>query len=298
MKKPCRPLALILCLAPALGAHGGAQDGTEPPREDVVRAEEWPELAEAERGRVKRDVERLRAARTEGMGAQAHEALVADGAAVAPALLAALGRERDEGARARIVAVLDLVTAAEHTRLLTPSFEDQSAEVRVWSLRRVARFPDPGVRAQAEAALAAAREASKKQRAEQAEVLAAALAATSAGSTRGLDVLVETARERWNAEGAAIRAACEGARGPEASAAVVPGLAGERDATIAALNVLAGCGDRDTVEHVKPLLDSEDNGIRVAAINALRGMVDGEPPLDKLPVFDAIERAKRWKARV
>ncbi len=36
----------------------------------------------------------------------------------------------------------------------------------------------------------------------------------------------------------------------------------------------------------------------VGAINALRGIIDGDPPLDKLPVFEAIERADKWKSRL
>ena len=45
-------------------------------------------------------------------------------------------------------------------------------------------------------------------------------------------------------------------------------------------------------------LDSDDNQVRVAAINALRGIVDGQGPLEELSVFGAIELAKTWRARV
>jgi hypothetical protein len=38
--------------------------------------------------------------------------------------------------------------------------------------------------------------------------------------------------------------------------------------------------------------------VRVAAINALRGIVDGQEPLEELSVFGAIELAKTWKVRV
>jgi hypothetical protein len=45
------------------------------------------------------------------------------------------------------------------------------------------------------------------------------------------------------------------------------------------------------------LLDDTDNSIRVAAINAMRGIVDGELPITNLPVFEAIELAKKWKEK-
>jgi hypothetical protein len=64
------------------------------------------------------------------------------------------------------------------------------------------------------------------------------------------------------------------------------------------LNLLSACGTQGDTSAVKPFLDSDDHQIRVAAINALRGMVDGEGPIDKLPVFDAIDLAKQWKNRI
>jgi len=48
---------------------------------------------------------------------------------------------------------------------------------------------------------------------------------------------------------------------------------------------------------VKRELDSTDNSIRIAAINAMRGIVDGDLPIANLPVFEAIELAKKWKER-
>jgi hypothetical protein len=43
---------------------------------------------------------------------------------------------------------------------------------------------------------------------------------------------------------------------------------------------------------VKPFLDSDDNSLRVAANHAMRGTVEGAPPLGELAVFEAIELAK------
>ena len=45
-------------------------------------------------------------------------------------------------------------------------------------------------------------------------------------------------------------------------------------------------------------LDDDDNSIRVATINALRGMVDGDLPVEQLSVFEAIEMAKQWKSKL
>ena len=67
---------------------------------------------------------------------------------------------------------------------------------------------------------------------------------------------------------------------------------------VAGLRLLGGCGDEDSAKRVSPYLDSQDNQIRVAAINAARGIVDGDGPMEQLSVFKAIEVAKMWKRRI
>jgi len=295
-------LALAVLL-PLLASPAAAQTPppaptgqTEKGKEEIERLKAWPEVDEET---VKLDVERLRKARTEEMGVQARDALVAAGAGVVPFLLPKYGIEQDEDALKRIVVVLDAVTGAEHTRLLAKDFTDRSVRVRTWSLRRAAAFPDPGVLAAAEKAYAAATKRKKRDRDED-EVFAAALCAASAGSFVGFEEIVERAEKDWGKSGQAIHVALTAVRGPKATEKVAPWLADEsRQHKTAGLRLIAACGDKETATPlVAPFLDSTDNTLRVAAINALRGIVDGDPPLDKLSVFEAIERANKWKARL
>jgi len=281
----------------ALAAPTSTQEAGET-REEVVRLEAWPELSRDQAKTVKTDISRLRKARTEEMGDQAHEALVAVGAGCAPDLIVALGKEKGEEARDRIVNVLDLVTGAPHTRLLARSFDDKSVNVRIWCGRRAALFPDPGIRAAADEALA---RVSKSKQPARGEVAAAALAATSAGSTEGLNELFEHAVKNWGKYGKSIRIACDGVRGEAANAMAVGYLTGtdERAERVAAIRLLGGCGTEEgALQHLRPLLDSNDSTLRIATINALRGIVDDEMPLARLSVFDSIEQAKTWKQRI
>lgn len=291
---------LLLALGAALPA--GAPLHQEPPepsaeeaREEVKRLDAWPEVQD--RKALKLEVTRLRKARTEEMGAEAHAALVAIGDGAAPELLRALASEKDEDARERIVAVLDELTDGRHTRLLAKSFGERAVSVRLWSLQRAARFADPGIRAAAEAAFAEADGRKRDRDAE--EVWAAAACAASAGSAVGLDALIADSGERWKEHGEVTHLALGRLRGPEATRRVLPLLEGERAEKVTALRLLAACGDRETaVPLVRPLLDQTDNSLLVGAINALRGIVDGDPPLGKLSTFEAIERAQKWKARL
>lgn len=290
-------LTLALSLAPFASL---VQDAPKP----VERATAWPKLEGEVATAVRTDIERLRKAHTDEMGGQAEQALVAAGAGVVPELLPVLGKERDGGALERVRKVLDQMTTAEHTRLLAAEFTNKSRDVRTWALRRCGKFPDTEIRAQAEAALSAAQKAKPKsdEREELAAVAeeryAAALCVTATGSVKALGELETWVLEQWGKRGAEIRASLEAVRCKEATD-YAGKLAFEKDRKkcVAGLNMLAGCGTPEAKMLVKPHLDSTDNSIRIAAINAMRGIVDGDSPIDKLPVFEAIELAKKWKDR-
>ncbi len=302
-------VAAALALAPLAAAAQDPlfrQKGDAAPRageatKDVVRASEWPAIPADKAATVKTDIERLRKAGTPEMAEQADAALVAAGAMVAPGLIAAMGKERNVEARLRIEAVLDRVTGAEHTRLLAPYFADKSRDVRTWALARCAAFPDRELAKGAQDALGKARAAlAKDEKLEggEAELYAAALCATAAGSHEGLDVLGRTAVTEWGKKGVEIRAALAGVRDGESTKFALDMLAkDDRKQKVAALHLLAGCGTQDALAAVKRELDSTDNSIRIAAINAMRGIVDGDLPIANLPVFEAIELAKKWKER-
>ncbi len=302
-------VAAALALAPLAAAAQDPlfrQKGDAAPRageatKDVVRASEWPAIPADKAATVKTDIERLRKAGTPEMAEQADAALVSAGAMVAPGLIAAMGKERNVEARLRIEAVLDRVTGAEHTRLLAPYFADKSRDVRTWALARCAAFPDRELAKGAQDALGKARAAlAKDEKLEggEAELYAAALCATAAGSHEGLDVLGRTAVTEWGKKGVEIRAALAGVRDGESTKFALDMLAkDDRKQKVAALHLLAGCGTQDALAAVKRELDSTDNSIRIAAINAMRGIVDGDLPIANLPVFEAIELAKKWKER-
>ena len=288
---------MIACLL-LLGAQQAAQAeaaAPKPPPKPVVYLTAWP--APPNKDALQTEIEKLCKARTADMSTQAKDVLVATGAASVPFLLDRFGRERDDAAAKRVREVLGEVTAADQTRLLAKEFDGKFANVRVFCLMRAAAFPDPGIKPAAEAAWQRIGKAGDKVEAD--ERYAAALCLASTGSIAGLDVLQEAAMKGWDKRGVEIRAAIEGVRGPEASKKVLEKLEGaDQKLTVAILRMLAGCGDKDSLPRVKVFLDDADNQVRVAAINACRGIVDGLPPEEQLPVFEAIELAKKWKERV
>ena len=290
------PLALVLCLS---GAAAAAQEPAKPAAQAAPAKIEyltaWPKPADKDQ--LLTDIERLCKARTEEMGKLANDALLADGASAVPFLLERYGREKDEGAHERLRALLIELIKADQTRLLAKSFESKNIHERTMALWRAGLFPDKEIKAPAEAAFA--RVEKQGDKADPEEKYAAALCACASGSIKGLDTLVAQGFKRWDSKGPEMRIALEGVRGAEATAVVGKYLDNaDRKTKVSALRLLGGCGDKSIVSKIKPMLDESDNSIRVAAINALRGIVDGQLPVEGLSAFEAIEAAKKWKEKI
>jgi HEAT repeat protein len=254
----------------------------------------WPKPANKDQ--LITDIDRLVKASIPEMAEGGHQGLVAAGASAVPFLLERYGKEKDEEVLKRVKAVLVEITTPEQARLLAAEFAHRDLLHRTFALWRAATWPDPAIKDKAEAAWA--KVVKQGEKADSDERYAAALCATASGSMVPFDTLFEIAQKSWAKKGVELRIALETVRGPEATKLLLGKLGGERKARIAALKMLAGCGDKSAVPTLKPLLDDNDNEIRVVTINALRGIVDGDGPLEQLSSFEAIEMAKKWKGRI
>ncbi len=273
--------------------------------DEVKRATAWPEFAK--KAELKKSISQVRKARTEEMAIKGAQRLEEIGPAAAPLLLKSLKSEKDAEARARLEAALDSVTGPKHTRLLAEILDESARPPRRYAARRIAELGDPGLRERSEAHLAAltAEAANKRARqpVEAVDLDLAAVLCLSAGSPKGLERVISLAApEPWKSWSPAIEQASAHARsaGPEIGAELSQRLSrsttpGDR---VVLLRLITYAASEDQIAPVVLLLDAEQNHVKVASINALRMIVDGEPPLKRMSSFDAIEHAKRWKARL
>lgn len=304
-------LQLILTLALPLGSSLASSaavcpaDAVADAADEVKRATEWPEFAN--KAELKQCIARVRKARTEEMAITGARQLEEIGPAAAPFLFKSLKSEKDAETRSRLEAVLDSITGPEHTRLLAEFLEERANAPRRYAARRIAQLGDPGLKEVAEGLLVDLTERAEDKRArppvEPLDLDLAAVMCVSTGSLAGVPrVIALAAPEPWKTWSPAIEGACAHARsaGAEVGAAFSQGLAkagtpGER---VVFLRLITYAGSKDQIPPIAPLLDAEQNQVKVAAINALRMIVDGAAPLKRLSSFDAIERANRWKARL
>jgi hypothetical protein len=284
-----RSLQMLLCVCLFVVCGAYAQEA------QPEKLAAWPKPADKDA--LLTAIEKVCKAGTEEMERSGRESVTAAGAAAVPLLLDRYGKERAEDARDRLQDVLIAQTDASMTRLLAARFEDKNELVRTFALWRVAAFPDAEVKAAADKAWAKVSKLGAKANAD--ERYAAALCCASAGSLAGMEALWEATSAKWDKKQRELRAALNGVRCKEASEWALARIKGDdRKATVAALRMLAGCGIKEDAGRIKVLLSNEDNSIRVATINALRGMVDGDGPLEDISAFEAIETAKKWAGRI
>jgi HEAT repeat protein len=205
-------------------------------------------------------------------------------------LLARLGdSDKDKAGNVALVRVTDQLLAKEHGPLLVPVIADKRVSARRYAAQKLFQFAQDGLKPTF----------NKMRTDADAEVaLAGSLGLARLGDLSCLDSLIAPTAHDWKKKGNEIREAVKGLKGGPATLKLMEMLAKE-DATMktAALRLLAVAGTKDAVMAVKPYLDKDQGQIKKEAINALRGIVDGDPPLEDLSIFDAIEMAKQWKGR-
>lgn len=276
-------------------------------QEPGEKATEWPEPRDM--ADLKKSVAKIRAARSDDMESAGRSEIQLEGAAAAPLILRAIAKERKDDALLRLRSALALVTTKEHTRLLAESLDDRSQELRVCVMRRLSSLGDPGLRERVETLYKDIKEKAadpkKAKKLHEDEFDRAAILTMSVGSAEGLDHCLEIAGSKgWPAWRDTMREAA--ARAKDAGTVVAEGLQSTLapsatpsiNLRVAALRLIAYAGTEAHARSVLPSLDDTANHVKVAAVNALRMMVDGDNPLDKLSTFDAIERATKWKARL
>ncbi|MFQ5503751.1 MAG: hypothetical protein ACE5F1_03015, partial [Planctomycetota bacterium] len=115
------------------------------------------------------------------------------------------------------------------------------------------------------------------------------LARAELGDLDSLPYLLGLAKENWKDRARDIVEVLPALKGEKATTWLV-GRVREKElkTKLAALRLLWGAGTLGCVPVV----------LRIGAVNALRGIVDGEMPYKHLSVFDAIDEVKKWKRRV
>lgn len=188
--------------------------------------------------------------------------------------------------------VLEKLTVKEHAPLLAGYAKEKRQAIRFFVVGRLAGFADKTMEPVFTHAL-------KDKDPEVA--YRAALGLVALGDKKALPLVVARCAAAWDEIGEiTMRTIAPGKSSDHTRALLdVFDQAAPDDAKtrIIALRLLRALGVKEEIMAIKIHLDSDDHATKKETINALRVIVAGQPPLEDLSVFDAIEMAKEWKAR-
>lgn len=277
-------LAAILTLAASPATQEKPPETPKPAAQPT-----WPALAAKQEQQIKRLCDTLKRIKNDERRDKAEAELVAMGSGVAPVLLERLSDYRVNINEA-LARVLDQVTDESHAPLLARHVTDHAVAARTYVVRRLMGFHLP--------AMAPVFREARKDR-DKGVVFLAGLGLISAGDLSTLDEVFERADREWDDVASDVQAALPGARGEKATALILKRVVGGEELTqVTGLRLVRYVGEPSSAARIAVYLDSESHNVKKAAINALRVVVDGAPPLDQLSVFQAIDMAKTWKTRV
>ena len=280
-------IAGALALASVFAAAAAAQSPA-PATSQPARATAWPKLEPRQQERIG-ELMKVFTMRKEDLYEQSHEELVAFGAGAAPLLIQRL-TDFATNQNAQVRPVLDEITDASHATLIAKHARDQRVVVRHWVISRLASFADPSM-------APVLKQGTKDKDAD--VQFEAALGLAGLGDLQAFDIVFDRCVADWGAVGKRVHAVLTPARGPAGTKWLVTRMAkAQFKEQVTCLKLLRALGTDEAKPVVVPLLDSSDHTLKREAINVLRAIVDGQPPLETLSVFDAIEQAKEWKRRV
>ena len=251
----------------------------------------WPKLSSKDASRAKLMLRKI-GSEDEEVATEAESALVEIGPGAAKMMFRKLATKNgDSDVNEAIARVLDQVLAKDHAPLLAPMLGHKSVTVRRYASQRIARF-------HVKELIAPLRKATKDE--DELVVFHAALGLTGIGDFEKFDVVFDTCNEDWRTHATVVAEVLEPMRGKVGLDALRPRLDRRKDqqTQITALRLLRTLCPKSHAGLAASFLEAEDHAIKKEAINALRAIVDGDPPLENLSVFQAIEHAKKWKARV
>jgi HEAT repeat protein len=285
-------LAVLLCLLLQAGTAAAQTPASKPKTADNA----WPKLPNGQIPDLGMAIESLKKAPTQESVDAAIEKIKAFGKEAVPFLYESLSRQKvdtddsiSEDARRLMKALDAMITNDDGARVLQDC-SHRNILCRRYALRKAGELEVAGAIPIAKKALT---DADPDTRFE------AALTCASLGTLDGFEVIKKVARDEWPRLGKRVRSAIERHRTEEATKKSMEGLASKDWQDIcASLRLLSGWGTRTCVPEVARHLDTTDNRIKENAINALRGIIDKEAPIEKLSAFDLAEQAIAWKKRI
>lgn len=284
---PCRGLTWLAAAIAALLAPvtaGSQTDPQGPARKPAPeRLEKWPSSTEAERRRVIALIGQFKKDNPE-LHSDTERRLLATGDVAIPLLLHKVS-DREPNINGHIFAVLDELLQQRHAVLMGKQVKGKRTELRRYLVRRLCQFHAPDMR----------KLFTRVQSDEDPEIaFFASLGLLGLADLEQLDPVLSYTNQHWADQRDLLATVLVEVRSEAAGVALAEKIAAARSTGqttgLRLMRYLATPGQRALVRNY---LMAEDHNVKKAAINTMR-VLSGQPPLEKLSVFQTIEMAKEW----
>ncbi len=283
LSSPLLLLLPLLLLTPLRGQEGEKGGDVE----KATKLSEWPTLSSTDKDRVfalamqfKKDDPKLRDA--------ARQQLIAMGAGAVPFLLQRVS-DRTENENKQLFEVFDALIESKHGALLAREVRKPIVELRRYLSQRMARFADPE--------LLPTLTPLRKDK-DELTAFHAALGCLALGEGDALQQVLTYSKTHWLEQVDLIAAVLPHARSAENGnvlfAAITKAPAADQMAGLRLARYMA-VDDHKVI--LRTYLDSPDHAVKKEAVNVCR-VLNGEPPLEKLDVFQSIKLANEWKKKL
>jgi hypothetical protein len=248
---------------------------------------EWPVLKDTDKERVKALVGQFRKP-DEKLHADAKRSLVQFGAGAAPVVMQ-LVADRDESINGHLFGVLDAVLDKPHAGLMAREAKKPRPELRRYLLLRMCRFGDPDLAPVFESTITDKDELT---------AFYAGLGLLALKRDTALPAVLAHCKKHWVEVAALVAEVLPPARSHECGAQVFAAIAkGDVADQMTGLRLLRYLMVKEQGVILRTYLEASDHAVKREAVNAAR-VLHGEPPVDNLSVFQAIEQAKAWLKKV
>ncbi len=280
---PARARAATTSFVLAAAAIAQVPAPTPPAPPPPAKAEAWPPLKDTEKDKLLALVGQFRKDNPK-LHDEAKQQLITLGPGAAPLLMQQVS-DRDDDANEHVLAVLDAILTEQHAVLMARETKKPRVALRRYLTRRLCRFGD--------ASLVPVFESLQQDKDEQTAFFAK-LALFVAGRKDALPDVLAYTKAHWSDVAPLLAEVL-----PPVRSAAMGTIVFERIAKAPVPDQMTGLRllrHLMVVEQgvvLRTYLEAADHTVKREAVNTAR-VVHGEPPIDNLSVFQAIEMAKAW----
>lgn len=285
-----RTFAALAALAAAIAVASPrtpAQTPKPPAPAAQGKLDEWPALKDTDKDRVLALAGQFRKADPQ-IQEDARKQLVALGDGAAPLLMQQVS-DRAENTNPQLFAVLDEVLGARHAALMARETKKPRIELRRYLTKRLCRLGDPD--------MTPLFESLQKDKDEQ-TAFYAQLGLFAQKRREPLPAVLAYTKTHWSEVGPLVAEVLSPGRSRELADPVFELIAKAQAADqMAGLRLLRYAMVKDQGMILRRYLEASEHTVKREAVNTAR-VVHGEPPIENLSVFQAIEQAKAWLQKI